>query len=151
MKKLFPGRHRWVTKHASDNCGVGVTSVKWGCQTDAICSVCKTMVEDAEHALLCEAVKVRQRWNHNMTTIQDWLITNMTNPIIVKQLIHGLNHWCMTGGMSQENAQGSDWTAFNSQNEVGWHNLMMGLASKEWGEMQQPHLTRMNRRSSGKR
>ena len=39
MKKLRPGRRRWVTKHASDNCGVGVTLVKWGCQVDPMCSI----------------------------------------------------------------------------------------------------------------
>ena len=151
MKKLRPGRRRWVTKHASDNCGVGVTLVKWGHQVDPMCSVCKTQEENAEHALLCESVDVRNQWNHNMTIIEAWLIENTTDPAIQKQLLFGLNTWSITGGMPAANGRGPQWSAFNSQNEVGWCNLMMGLGSKEWGEMQQQHLILMNRQTTGKR
>lgn len=38
MQSLSPTRRRWITKHTSGNCGVGVTLKKWGLQEDSVCS-----------------------------------------------------------------------------------------------------------------
>ena len=40
MKSLTPPERRFITKHASSNCGVGTTLVQWKLQEDAACPWC---------------------------------------------------------------------------------------------------------------
>jgi len=48
MPALKPIRRRWITKHASANCGVGTTLVKWKHQDDDKCPRCNVS-EDKAH------------------------------------------------------------------------------------------------------
>lgn len=54
MKALQPARRRWISKHASSNCGVGKTLVKWKYQDDDKCPRCRAP-EDTTHVLRCKA------------------------------------------------------------------------------------------------
>ena len=86
-----------------------------------------------------------------MSEVRKWMEPNTANTETVEQLLEGLNTWSFSGDMHDSHEGNVDWNAFNVQNEVGWHNLMMGLGVKEWAEMQQQYLTETNRRTTGKR
>jgi hypothetical protein len=135
MAKLKPSRRRWITKHASENCGVGKTLVEWKQQTDALCPRCDEE-EDTTHVLRCQGTGACAVWNKSMLDLTSYLSKSHTMPAIQHAIITCLQRWrkgeplCLDGldlGVQQ--------TVIN-QNLIGWKNLLEGLPSKGWYNLQ---------------
>jgi len=64
MPALKPSHWWWITKHASANCGVGTTLVKWKRQQDDKCPHCRAS-EDTAHMLRCQAEGGHDVWSES--------------------------------------------------------------------------------------
>jgi hypothetical protein len=63
---------KWLTKHASANCGVGKTLVKWGIQIDLDCPRCGKP-EMTTHILQCQADGVKEQWMALTDKLWKWM------------------------------------------------------------------------------
>jgi len=79
MPVLKPSRRRWITKHASANCGVGTTLVKWKYQDDDKCPRCNAS-EDTAHVLRCQPKGANEIWSESMAKLTTYLVESRTHP-----------------------------------------------------------------------
>ena len=86
MKSIIPTKRRWVSKHASGNCGVGTTLYEWKVQADPLCPRECGLPEDSNHIFTC---------NHKSNIIEkeaakkefaEYLIKLKTDPVIGQAL-----------------------------------------------------------------
>ena len=92
MPALKPSRQRWITKHASANCGVGTTLVKWKCQDDDKCPRCSAS-EDTAHVLQCQAKGANEVWSESMMKLTTCLVESRTHPDLQRALLENLSRW----------------------------------------------------------
>jgi len=81
MKQLKPPHRRWTTKHASENCGVGLTLLHWKKQDDDKCPHCGNP-EDTLHVLQCLACGADDKWKENLTRLNTFMEEADTHPDI---------------------------------------------------------------------
>jgi hypothetical protein len=150
MKMLKPSRRRWVTKHASENCGVGATLVKWKYQDDPQCPRCGEP-EDTTHVLLCTGDGATEVWKEGMSSLADYLTDSNTHPGILQAVLDNLQAW-RCGCTSRSETDNPDIaSAVASQNTIGWKNMLKGLLSKQWQQLQQRHYNRDRRKKSARK
>ena len=92
MQALQPARRRWIAKHASSNCGVGTTLVKWKYQDDDRCPRCG-VPEDTTHVLRCTAKGANEVWNESILKLTAYLQKTHTHPGIQESLLTNLHRW----------------------------------------------------------
>jgi len=73
MPALKPSRRRWITKHASANCDVGTTLVKWKYQDDDKCPRCNAS-KDTAHVLRCQAKGANEVSSESMAKLTTYLV-----------------------------------------------------------------------------
>ena len=150
MKSLPLHSRRWITKHASDECGIGVTLEKWKYQDDSICPRgCGHQHEDGDHILQCHAAGADDQWNENTTTLASTLDELDTHPAIQEVLLSSIHNWRHSLEMNipipPEVHQ-----AFHEQQQIGWRNLLEGLPSKQWALLQQRYYNSIGSRRTGR-
>ena len=149
MKSLPLHSRRYVTKHASDECGIGTTLVKWKYQEDCKCPRCG-QDEDGDHVLLCQACGANDIWNDNVVKLIAVMDETNTHPAIQETLLHSLQQWRHQTAepihLPIEIEQ-----ARQEQQAIGWRNLLEGLPSKKWSQIQQRFYNESQSRRTGKR
>ena len=151
MKSLAPSRRIWVTKHASENCGISKTLFRWNIQSDSLCPRCGIAQEDSFHVFRCEHESNAEPKQKMIAAIKKFLGDSGTSPDIAVAMEIGITKWL--------NGEDGLYTvpllrvrdAFAEQLEIGWGNLVMGLPSKKWSYYQQKHFNLIGSRRSGKR
>jgi hypothetical protein len=104
------------------------------------CPASMYITETAWHILSCPS---RSLWRAEMLrTLGESLITNRTQPDIALILLQGIcgalsNHRFQ---MNPDNREPSFRALVNSQNKIGWHQLLNGRFSKQWTQIQDQHL-----------
>jgi hypothetical protein len=104
------------------------------------CPACMHITETAWHILSCPS---RSLWRAEMLrTLGESLITNHTQPDIALILLQGIrgalsNHRFQ---MNPNNREPLFRALVNSQNKIGWHQLLKGRFSKQWTQIQDQHL-----------
>jgi len=91
-KALKPGCQRWITKHASHNCGVGTTLAEWQQQEDDQCPRCG-QPEDTNHATRCTGAGATETWTEQMSVPTEWMTEANTHPLLQDTLITNLQRW----------------------------------------------------------
>ena len=147
---LKPSRRRWITKHASANCGVGTTLVKWKYQDDDKCPRCNAP-EDTTHVLRCQGAGANDVWNESMAKLTEYLVESKTHPDIQHALVNNLHRWRrgLTPCDDFQDAQITEST--KAQSLIGWKNLLEGLLCKQWRQLQQRHYNSSRTRKSSKK
>ena len=147
---LKPSRRRWITKHASANCGVGTTLVEWKYQDDPKCPRCNA-VEDTTHVFRCQAEGANDVWNESMDKLTTYLVESLTHHELQASLVDNLNRW-RRGLLPCEDFFDDEVTlSTQSQSQIGWKNLLEGLLSKQWRQLQQRQYNTLWKRKSSKK
>jgi hypothetical protein len=86
---------QWVTKTASQNCGVGTTFVEWDMQDDAKCPRCGRGhdQETTEHVTQCRTQGADTRFKKSLCQICSYLNKTNTWPVLTDTILHCLRHW----------------------------------------------------------
>ena len=130
MKEIPPTKQRWVTKHASGNCGVSNTLFKWKMQTEKICPLCRSCDETSNHVFQCPEENVTQHRNNHLSQLEEWLEIKKTDPEITAILIQSLKSWTNNIEPSCNSDREDIQDAFNDQNDIEWDNLLLGIGAK---------------------
>ena len=152
LTSLPRARRRWVTKHASENCGVGSTLVKWKKQSDAKCPCCNQDHEDTTHVLQCSAAGAAELWETNMGKMQQKLLSMDTRPHLLEAIMSRLNQWRRNQPFTNESYWGGDIVAaLADQDKLGWKNLMECLPVKKWKLIQNRYFHKIKSKKSIKK
>ena len=146
---LKPSRRRWITKHASAQCGVGITLLKWKYQTDAKCPRCN-LPESTAHVLTCTGMGANDTWNKSMSKVTQYLVDAGTHPELQEAILENLSRWRRSQLPQAEFFDSNISEAVQSQTSIGWKNLLEGLFSSKWRQLQQRHYNSQRRRRSSK-
>jgi len=138
MPALKSSRWRWITKHASANCGVGTTLVKWKHQDDDKCPRCNAS-EDMAHVLRCQAEGANDVWSESMAKLTNYMVESRTHPDLQRALLENLSRWHRGLLPCDDFEEAEVKQASQSQSLIGWKNLLEGLLSKQWRQVQQGH------------
>ena len=136
MKQLRLPRRRWTTKHASENCGVGLTLFYWKKQDDAQCPRCG-VDEDTMHVLQCQACGANDVWEENLAKLNTYLEEAGTHPEIHEaisqrlQELHYKQPRLHVPVMSQLIQQ-----AIQDQDLIGWKPFLEGVVAEKWIQAQ---------------
>jgi len=127
-KALKPGYQRWITKHASHNCGVGTTLVEWQHQEDDQCPCCG-QPEDTNHVIRCTGAGATEIWTEQMNVLTEWMTEANTHPLLQDTLLANLQRWRQGLPPVTAHAAPRMQQMLESQSLIGWRNLMEGLPS----------------------
>ena len=123
---------RRIPKHASENCGVGITLKHWGKQPHDRCPRCD-QPESALHVLSCRYEDSDSPWNDNISSLEDFLVAEDTHPGIQKAILHRLRKFRSNGRTSTPLFVPLDVKlAVQAQDKLGWNNILWGLPAKQW-------------------
>jgi hypothetical protein len=90
MQHLSIPRRRYVTKVASENCGVGTTLVEWKYQAAATCPRCPYEQETTLHVQQCQGYAATTSFNQSMEKLQTFLTNKNTRPDLQDAIIQCL-------------------------------------------------------------
>jgi hypothetical protein len=144
MRQLDIGMRRWVTKQASENCGVGITLVHWNKQTSNACPRCG-VPENTLHVLQCRGSQADEVALEHMTKLQNLFDNTFTHPDIASAIMSRLTHF---RHRTQPHLPPS--TSFEiiqatlSQDRIGWKNFIEGLLSVKWRQAQSRYYRRQS-------
>ena len=79
-----------ITKHASDNCGVGATLIAWKQQDNACCSHCQQGYETTAHILWCQGHNAQTFWDKGMGEVTVHMHKSDMDPLIQQALLQGM-------------------------------------------------------------
>jgi hypothetical protein len=91
MQHLSLPRRRYVTKVASENCGVGTTLVEWKFQTSAKCPRCSHRYETTQHVHQCRGYAAHQSFTQSVEKLGKYLSNECTRPDLQEAVIHCLH------------------------------------------------------------
>jgi hypothetical protein len=150
MQALKPSRRRWITKHASANCGVGTTLVTWKYQTDDRCPRCGRS-ESTTHVLTCTGQDASKMWQSNFEKLEQYLTDSDTFPPMQEAILTNLSLWRQSQLPNAYSDDPAVSQAVQSQSQIGWKNLLEGLPSAKWRQLQRRHYdSKRSRKSSRK-
>ena len=135
MQRLPPARRKWITKQASENCGVGKTLLEWKFQTDDACPRCGSP-EDTQHVLQCQGAGANENWMSNMCKLEASLTKLNTDPAIQTSLILCLNTWRNRSTLSTSLLPRQIVPVIRKQCQIGWKNFLHGLPVVDWRSLQ---------------
>ena len=128
IKRVENGKQRWVTKHASGNCGVSETLFKWRMQSEKICPLCTAHDESPDHVFQCPAPIPTQHRNNHFNQLQTSMEDKYTDPDIIEVIISSLRNWTDTGETTNPNTNCNDIKeAFQDQEDI---HLLFGIGAK---------------------
>lgn len=151
MRNSKWSRQRWVTKHSSGHCGVGVCMKRWKKWSTDNCPRCSA-TEDALHVLTCQGKDASVRWEQSIASVRMWCLNNRTCPEITDAICAALQAWRVGDeppdmqftfpGLAE---------AYHRQTQAGWACLLQGFPVVGWAEVQHAYLVWMGSRTTGKR
>ena len=130
---------QWVTKTASENCGVGTTLVAWQYQDDAKCPRCGHPLETTSHVSQCQAQGAADVWRDSMDKVEQYLGNSNTDPRIQLALLQALNHWQQMLPQQWQEHDKDIVQALQAQQTIGWQDWLEGLPAMRWRTLQQYH------------
>jgi len=140
MKDLHLYDRRCIPKHASENCGVGITLQHWGKQSHNRCPRCD-QPENVSHTLLCQAEDANTPWRANFAELEEYLAESETHPSIQYAILHRITQFrfrdpslpppLLTTAVCE--------AVCSHQDQIGWQNFLQGLPAKQWKLIQHRH------------
>jgi hypothetical protein len=119
MQNLPTHRRRYVTKVASENCGVGTTLQAWAFQANAQCPRCEHPEESTLHVQQCNGYEAEKVFLNSVKNINNYLINNMqTRPDLQDAIIHCLEQWRQKLPIRLQQFQGDLRKVIRQQHEI---------------------------------
>jgi hypothetical protein len=139
------GKRRRVAKHATHDCGVGTTLVKWKQQDDDACPRCGQS-ETTEHVIRCPQAQVQ--WDTELETLEEQMTALETDPEIQDCIITSLKNWYSGQGHLQMTTALNPLLpqALQEQHSIGWFPFVEGLISTKWRKAQALHYSSIDTR-----
>jgi hypothetical protein len=151
LRKLPQHERQWVTKTASENCGVGTTLVHWNMQEDAICPRCNHPNETTEHVSQCQGQGASKTFRKSLRRIRKHLTEEKTHPQIQRAILHCLRRWHKGRQIDMPRFPESIQQAINHQSTIGWQDFLEGLMAKQWQVLQAQHYASKRSRKTSKK
>jgi len=151
MRKLPANRRRWVTKTASENCGVGTTLVQWKMQKDAICPRCGNPQETTKHVTRCSGHGADAVFHEALSKVDKYLQRTDTRPDLHDAILHCLKQWKHCQRITISHFSPDIQQAMRQQHQIGWQDLIEGLVTKTWRQLQHQHYRSLGRRCSSQK
>ena len=148
MEDLPFARKRWITKHASDNCGVSKTLMLWTYQDHDRCPRCGDP-EDAAHVSHCHGHGADDIWTTSMEELVTLLEQLDTHPSLLHAIPQRLNQWRNQHPLPPLQGDDSFMAALAEQDTIGWKNFADGFVTKLWIPIQTAHYRRIRSRKHG--
>ena len=139
MKQLNPGRRRWTTKNASENCGVGITQQAWKKQPHDKCPRCG-LPENTDHVQQCLLEGSEERYQQDSEDLLSYFNRSNTHPAIQTAILARLQayrHRQPLHPLHDLDPQVQQATL--QQDRIGWKNFLEGLPAIAWTPIQQRH------------
>ena len=150
MRSLPHAHRQWITKTASQNCGVGTTLVNWKYQDDAKCPRCGHPEETTEHVSICHGRDANKVFRRSHKRLRRVLRKEDTDPRIQRALLSSLKRWRKSEPFPTT-ADPDIQQAITQQTEIGWQALLEGLPSHKWAQLQQSYYSAKGSRRKGSR
>ena len=145
MRSSKLSRRRWASKQMSGQFAHGKNMVRWKQRSTAACPRCGTSPEDKVHILQCPQEEATAQWNEALESLQQWMTSEKSDPILTAELIQGLKTW-----RSGSTAPGST-LATQQQSILGWDVVLDGWLAVEWRAQQESYWSTWQRKKSTKR
>ena len=152
MSRLLPRKRRWVSKHMTENCGIGTTLVKWNILKDAKCPRCNQEDETAMHVFRCNHLSNLQNKEDAKCKLEKVLKEAGTEPEVCRVMVDSIYRWLKGETLRNcDSNKGEIIEAFREQSVIGWGNLFMGFAAKTWQIIQGNYCKSKGKRRTGRR
>ena len=151
LKCLTQNGRLWVTKTASENCGVGTTLVAWRYQDDAKCPRCGHDQETTEHVTTCQDAEANKVFRKSLRRLKRYFKTTHTDPRIHRALVSSLRTWRKGREINTAQYDPEIQTAIHTQTQIGWQDMVEGLLAVSWRTLQQKYYDRHRSRQTGKK
>jgi hypothetical protein len=96
------------------------------------------------HVYLCNHEEVQRKWDSEMDKLRLEMQTAQTSPIIIEQLILGLQKWRM-GNESDSH------DLITQQNQIGWNAVLEGYLGRFWEEYQEDYIQQQSSQQSSQK
>jgi hypothetical protein len=93
MQHLSIPRRQYVTKVASENCGVGTTLMEWKFQQTSTCPRCPQEKETTQHIQQCQGHNANSSFNQSIDKLQAYLTKEETHPDLHDAIIQCIQKW----------------------------------------------------------
>ena len=130
MRRLCHPVRMWVTKMASQNCGIGITLQKWKFQDHAQCPWCQCPCEDNLHVYRCTSQGAEATFRKSLRKLRRTLTKADTSPKLKSTLIRCLKRWYYHKHLRADRiADEGLRQAVLDQQSIGWHGHGNHMAS----------------------
>jgi hypothetical protein len=150
MKAVPLNRQVWIAKHVTGFCATGNNMLRRKVRTTAQCPRC-THDETPEHVWKCRGAEANDIWDKSIQALKSWLQENSTHPEVSMAIIEYLDSWRYDRPPNLRTVQGWIEPAIAHQSELGWRNLLEGIPSQQWQEIQRVYFSRIGSARSPKR
>lgn len=144
MDTIQPSHKRWVAKHNVGMCGVNKWRYLWKWHHSPIFLQCKEP-ETAQHIYLCAHKSIKQFWNLELVSLDQWLDDANTEPTLHAAILAGLR------ALKNPRLQPDRNDISEKQQQIGWVQFFEGKLHIDWSKQQQQYFTESNSRRSGQR
>ena len=118
------------------------------------CPRCNAFTEDTNHVLRCQTRKTRDKWDTSINNLSEWLTKIQTSPEINISLCSTLRYW--RSKKDSDHYVNPEWgdnikRVFEHQALLGWNNMLEGILSTGWADLQQRHYDSISSRKQGQK
>jgi hypothetical protein len=144
----------WVTKHVTGECAVGRKMACWQLWDNDACPCCGQADEKTTHFARCENIDMMTAYKAAVDDLSAWMASADTDPSIAAYFSSVLS--CRSF-LPEDEEHNDQWMpdemipAMEEQTAIGWDNLLLGLLSTRWMQLQHQHLQSKHSRKSPER
>ena len=134
-------RWKWLSKYATEICGVGVMLQLWKHQQHNSCPRCGQAKEKTEHVITCKASSATDTWNDAIDKLEIWMHDNDGEPHMTQMICTSLKAW-REGARLPFPTMDIPYIVMEAmieQDNIGWYNFTNGFISKKWRLIQKAH------------
>jgi hypothetical protein len=139
MHHLSIPRRRYVTKVASENCGVGTTLVEWKYQQNAACPRCPHQQETTQHIQRCQGYAANTIFSRSIDSLQAFLTKEATRPDLHDAIVQCIQRWRKQQPIHLRDYQDDIQQVIRQQHIIGWLDFMECLPAKGWQILQRQY------------
>jgi hypothetical protein len=150
FRSLPFGKQRWLTKHATGQCGVGHMAFRRKHQDHSDCPRCQEPDETTHHVIQCNDARADVCWNLQLQHLTAWIQEQDTLPAISQLILSRLNDWRNNRPFTQHQCTPALQAALDKQDQIGWWNFLLGRVAIDFATLQTQHYQEQGRRRTGR-
>jgi hypothetical protein len=132
-------QRRYVTKIASENCGVGDTLVAWNFQPNATRPRCEHTMEITRHVQQCQRYAASTTFLQIIDKVQQFLTREKTRPDVQDAIGECIQKWRTKHSVHLKEYMKEVQEVIRQQHKIGWLDFLECLPAKEWQRLQRQY------------